>query len=584
VLRLAGIPVSCEAAAGYFEATEISDLLCLLKVLDNPQRDIELAAVLRSPFFKISDTELVKIKVHSETDTPCKNFYYRALKYSNNGEDVKLAGKLKGILAQIEQWRMSARRGNLADLLWQVYRQTGFLSYVSALPTRFVEFIEKLQEAGEDWAPAEPEAQAENAVRIISVHKSKGLEFPVVFLAELDSQFNKRDFQGDLLVEAGDTLGLQIIDRDSNSRVSSLAHQVIAERKLSTMLAEEMRILYVATTRARDRLVLTASQKKNNCRDIITNGYWLNPHANDRSPITNHQLPITKSIPDWQLRSCQSPLEWILYGLSDQKNLHDGFETGLLASGDDDDLFSLKLYSQSELEQLSRYILKLRATKAAPPISRAGSRAMKSRSKKTGSSQLSQVKRSLAWRYRFGDIALLPAKQSVTQLTHRGDEYVKIDYSRSLERRPKAVLSADLAGAVDGRLIGTATHLVIARLDLSKPVTKTAVKQTIEKLLTDGAITKAVAEHIDTDSIMGFFQTELGKAALNTNNTLWREWPFTFALPASEFSDSSDELIVVQGTIDMLVRPSFITSSWNFTAGRPRQSSSTSSSPNGYIS
>jgi len=183
VLRLAGVPVSCQATAGYFEATEISDCLCLLKVLDNPQRDIELAAVLRSPFFNISDTELAKVKIQGEAGEHSKNFYDCVIEYSNNGEDAELAQRLKEIVAVIEQWRTLARRGNLADLIWQVYRRTGFLSFVSALPngqarranllklhdraiqfegfassagipslTRFVEFIEKLQEAGEDWA------------------------------------------------------------------------------------------------------------------------------------------------------------------------------------------------------------------------------------------------------------------------------------------------------------------------------------------------------------------------------------------------------------------------------------------------
>jgi len=394
VLRLAGVPVSCQATAGYFQATEISDVLCLLKVLDNPQRDIELAAVLRSPFFKVSDTELAKIKIYNRAAQQHGNYYDCLLQYCSCGTDAKLAGKLKGIIAQIAQWRTIARRGNLADLVWQVYCETGFLSYVSALPngqarranllklhdraiqfegfvssagipslTRFVDFIEKLQEAGQDWSPAEPQASAGNAVRILSVHKSKGLEFPVVFLAELDSTFNKKDVQADILTCADDTLGLQIIDRQSNSKLSSLAHEVIAEQKLSTGLAEEMRILYVATTRARERLILSASEKEKHCRDIITNGYWLNPSAKDQSPITNHQSPITKSIPDWQLRSCRSSLEWVLYALSDQKSLHSAFGTGLAERALNDDLFSLKLYDQPQLKQLSEFVIRLKEDK-----------------------------------------------------------------------------------------------------------------------------------------------------------------------------------------------------------------------------
>ena len=608
VLQLAGVPVSCQATAGYFEATEITDMLSLLEVLDNPQRDIELAAVLRSPFFKISDTELAKIKIHSNTNEQNKSFYNCVRRYCVGGPDAKLTEKLNKILDTIEQWRTLARRGNLADLIWQIYRQTGFLSFVSALANgqarranllklhdraiqfegfassagglslgRFVEFIEKLQEVGQDWAPAEPEAAVGNAVRILSVHKSKGLEFPVVFLAELSSKFNKQDVYGDMLADSVNTVGLQIIDRESNSRLRSLAYQVIAEQKLSQSLAEEMRILYVATTRARQRLILTACEKKKHCRDIICNGFYFG-----RQPIA-----------DWQLHRCRSPIEWVLYGLSDRRNLHNVFETGLQKQAIDDDLFSLKLYGQTELRRLCRYVLKLKRTKSTRPAPAA----KKLKPKREGASLLSQVKKSFAWRYTFGDAPILAAKQSVTELTHRSSEYARADYSRALGRQPGAAAAAgtDLAGPVEGRLIGTATHLVIAQLDLSKAINKGAIEKTKEKLLVDGAITEAVAEHIDTESIITFFESELGRIALARENSVWREWLFTFALdvgwamptisclvcgahPASDerpatspirnstmgtvniieegkiSNGASDETIIVQGIIDMLIR------------------------------
>jgi len=563
VLRLAGVPVSCEATAGYFETTEISDILCLLNVLDNPQRDIELAAILRSPLFGISDSELAKIKMHSRQQEQDKNYYDCTAEYCASGADAKLAGKLKEILEQIERWQGLGRRGNLADLVWQVYRQTGYLGYVSALPNgrwrranllklheraiqfegfassggvpslrRFVEFIERLQEAGEDWAPAEPEGQIGDAVRILSVHKSKGLEFAVVFLAELDSEFNKKDARSEVLADAGDTVGLQIIDRDSNSKLSSLAHQVIAE---------EIRILYVAMTRARERLILSACEKKNHCRDIVRSGFSFGEG----------------DIPNWQLRRCRSSLEWVLYGLCEQKSLHSMFETGLAGEGIDDGLFNLKLYGQAELEELSRYILKLKANKSK----RSAGVKRKAGAKRKEGKLLSQIKESLAWRYRFGDVAVLAAKQSVTQLTHRSDEYIKIDYSRALQRRPKVVLSGEPAETIDGRLIGAATHLVISRLDLAEHINKKAIEKIKEKLLDEGAITEVIAERIDNESIVRFFESELGREVLDAGNEVLREWPFTFALPASELSDTrdeagvtKDEIIVVQGIIDMVVR------------------------------
>jgi len=576
IFRLAGVPVSCQATAGYFEATEITDVTALLKVLDNPQRDIELAAVLRSPFFKVSDTELARIKIRGRADESRRTFYDCVVRYCDDGADAKLADKLRTILARMDRWRTAARRGSLADLIWRIYRETGFLSFVSALPsgqarranllklhdraiqfegfaggsgapslTRFVEFIEKLQELGQDWAPAEPPASAGNAVRILSVHKSKGLEFPVVFLAELESNFNRKDVQADCLADADDTLGLQIIDQRSDGKLSSLAHQVIAERKLSTALAEEMRILYVATTRARERLILTASEKRGSCGQIVSNGFLLGDQP----------------VPDWQLRSCRNPLQWVLYGLSGQAALHDAFGTGLAERAADDGLFKFTLHGQAELRKLSEFVTGLKAAKSSK---RSPSRRRVPASRKE-SNLLARVKQSLAWGYPFGRAPLLPAKSSVTQLTHNNDEFVQRDYGRALERRPGALSRAEphVGEPLDARLIGTATHLVISQLNVVKGVTGEAIEETVARLLADGGITASVAEHIDAASILSFFQSEQGRLALDPSNTVWREWPFTFAFPVEQWGNpgraesaknQTRDAIIVQGIIDMLIR------------------------------
>ena len=586
VFRLAGVPVSCQATAGYFQATEISDVLCLLKVLDNPQRDIELAAVLRSPFFNVSDSELAKIKIHSRASHEHGNFYDCMLRYCNSGTDKKLAAKLEAIDKKIKQWRSIGRRGNIADVLWQVYRETGYLSFVSALPngqsrranllklhdraiqfegfassagipslTRFVEFIEKLQETGQDWAPAEPQASAGNSVRILSVHKSKGLEFPVVFLAELDSSFNKKDIHADILTDTNYTLGLQVIDQNSKSKLRSLAHEVIAEQKISIALAEEMRILYVAATRARERLILVASQKLKTCTRIISNGYFFGDGP----------------IPDWQLRSAPNPLEWILYALSQNKSLHGVFQTGLTAGDVEDDLFSFTLYDQREIRQLSEFVIKLKEDR-----SRARSRTALAPA--AAGPGLAQVKKSLNWQYHFGHTYKLPAKNSVTQLTHSSDEYVKSNYSLTLDRKPGTLIKEEtaLTKPVEPRLFGTAAHLVISQLDLSAAVTAETIETTKNKLIAENSITASVAKHIDKESILAFFQSEPGRLVFDTENTILREWPFTFALPASEFTadalggslkvegfgdarnrDTKYEIrdtIIIQGIIDMLIR------------------------------
>ena len=559
VMQLAGVPVSCKETAGYFDATEIRDCLCLLKVLDNPQRDIELAAVLRGPVFKISDTELARIRLFDkEAD---KSFYDCVVGYAKNRKNKQLSEKLKRALADIERWRAGGRAGSIADLLWQVYRESNLLAFYSALPNgkarranllklheraiqfegfaasrgsaslgRFVGFVEQLQDSGAQWAGAEPEDSAANAVRIMSVHKSKGLEFPVVFIAELGGRFNLRDLQEDILLGLDVPIGLAIVDRDANVKLSTAAYQMLAGEKLATDLAEELRILYVAMTRARERLVLTASAKRNKCRMILRKGSEIDEGA----------------IPGWQLSRCRSLLEWLLYGLANQKLLHDVFETGIETEGEG--VVEVKLYTGAELTGLSEYIDGLKKAK----------RPKGAKSKKTGkSSLLESVKKSLGWEYESQAATVLPAKQSVTQLTHYNDEFVQIDYSRSLEKRPCVVLSDDVKKeqAVEGRVVGTAAHLIISSIDLNKEVNAGEVRAVADELMAEGLISAEAMECVDIESIGGFFESELGRMAVDTNNKVRREWPFTFALLASQVAESSaaDDTIVVQGIVDMLI-------------------------------
>jgi len=189
----------------------------------------------------------------------------------------------------------------------------------------------------------------------------------------------------------------------------------------------------------------------------------------------------------------------------------------------------------------------------------------KSGSKQAGKKLVEKVKNSLSRCYPFGDSPKLPAKTSVTALTHRNDEYFKPDYSKAFDHRPRALMMAEPGATetLEPRLIGTATHLVISRLDLTEPPCKKTVTQTIEKLLTDKAITTKTAENINTNPIITFFNSELGQLIFDADNKVMREWPFTYALPSSEWEkefavrDTGDDIrdtIIVQGIIDMLIQ------------------------------
>jgi len=571
ILRLAGIPVNCDATAGYFEATEIRDMISLLKVLDNPRRDLELATVLRSALFHVTDTELAKIRLFSRDQGRHADFYTCAVRYRERGPDVELRNKLVCIFERLGQWRSLSRRGLLAGLVWRIYRQSGLLAFVCALPngqarkanllrlhdravqfegfasssgvaslTRFVDFLEKLQAEGQDWAPAPPGSSVGNAVRILSVHKSKGLEFPVVFLAELQTQFNKQDIYADLAADADSAIGLEVIDPCSNTKLRSLAHEVIGEKKLATMLAEEMRVLYVATTRARDRLILTASQKKTDCGKILAQGLLLG----------------REQVPAWLLRACKSQLEWVLYGLSDQRVFHTVFQTGLGDKAIEEDLFDLRVHDENAVKDLSEFVMKLRVSKRRSVFfAHAGQSA-----DDQGRKLLAQIKNVLKRTYPHSYATHLAAKSSVTRLTHPEDEFVQRDYSEAIDRQPAVLIEAQTAssGSRFAKLVGTATHLVVSSLDLKRPISLDVIEKTRDRLVGEGAIPANVVKEIDTRSILAFFESRLGEIVCDRRHKVWQEWPFTYGLPACDVADEvpkdAKEILVVQGVIDLLVR------------------------------
>jgi ATP-dependent helicase/nuclease subunit A len=596
ILRLAGVPVSSSGAEGYFEAVEIADVLSLLKILDNPQRDIEFASVLRSPFFNFSDSDLAEIKIFAVDDSECRNFYDSVLRYAEGGPDSRLAGKLKDAIERLSRWRTDARLGKLSDLIWQIYRQTRYLSFVSALPSgaqrranllklhdraiqfenfassgsffslaRFVEFIEKLQATEAEWSFAEPESSTEDVVKITSIHKSKGLEYPVVILAELNGKFNTKDSCGDVIADAELTLGLRIIDQQSHTKKASLTHQVIAEQKLLTNLAEEMRILYVALTRARERLILVGSEKKTCCRQTILDGLFA-------------EKPF-----DIRLISCrQNFLQWVLLGLSGQKILHKVFEIKSesaasaaggadksVTEGSDENLFSFRLYGGEKIAELTGYIERLRTGKFAT-----GGAAAQPDTKGDNLIKADEIKRELNWKYEYEGVWLLPAKRTVSELSYANDEFKRADYSKSLERRPKAVV-ADTEEAVDSRQVGTAAHLLISSLDITRPLTAAYIEDVKKELVAEKIISVKIAERLDVSCVLKFFDSELGRQALERSNRVWREWPFTIRIPAgmrfglelaAEGRQAGNdagtglqkigagETIIVQGIIDMLIR------------------------------
>ena len=564
MLRLAQIPVNAQSACGYFETTEITDCMCLLKALDNPRGDIELAATLRSPLFGFDDTALAKIRFSAHDNAAARiPFYQATAHYAQSGPDADLRKRLSEALEQLERWRQAAQRGSLAAMLDDVFRQTRLLSFYAALPNgsvrranllklldraiqfeqfrtsrpgmglaRFVEFLEKLRQEEQDWAPGQPDS-LEDAVRIMSVHKSKGLEFPVVFAAELNTPFNLSDERGECLINE-ETIGLQIAVEGGRFRLSSPAHQVLAERKRRQTTAEEMRILYVMLTRAREKLILTASRKEKYCRQRLIECALM------RDTVT-----------DWKLMEAGNHLDWVLAALADEATLHRLYTTGFEEAVKERNLFFADRIGRQQLDTLTETMLKSKRS-----LKSVTEKPMLSAKQEAGyAAAFAKLEATLGQRYPFEESCGLCAKYSVSALTHRDDEFSTVDVSGAFEAMPSAVQSAPaFAGGVDRRLAGSAAHLVFEHLPLDGSVTPETVAQTLATLVRNGVISGAVAMQIDTPGIAAFFDTEPGRAALTAGNAVLREWPFTLGVDAAELGAAkAGETVIVQGIVDLII-------------------------------
>jgi ATP-dependent helicase/nuclease subunit A len=369
-------------------------------------------------------------------------------------------------------------------------------------------------------------------VRIMSIHKSKGLEFPVVFVAELNTPFNMRDTSGACLIDE-QMLGLQVVNRNAGAAFASAAHQVIAERTRQKTVAEEMRILYVALTRAREKLILTGSIKQNACAKLLS-----------------QCAPFTEGLPGWKLCEVRNHLGWVLAGFANQSALHRLFETEAGNALRDDGLFYPQHIGRQQLDAITHEILDAkRSLKAAAKSPKAGSA-----QDKEANAVFETIKQNLAWQYDFSDTTQTPAKLSVSELTHRDDEFSAAAVQRAFSQSPSILQSSRTHDTPDAMALGSATHLVFEQIDLSGPVDLKAVEGTVSRLVKAGQLTEALAATLDAAAIVSFFDSELGQLAQQAGSSVFREWPFTYGLNASVIgAQSGDEIVVLQGIIDMII-------------------------------
>lgn len=561
-----GIPIYANLSTGYFEATEVAIMLSLLRIIDNPVQDIPLVSVLRSPIVGLNEEELAIIRLRKKNGSFWDAVSLFCRQKPDNTEE-EIYEKVRPFVEMLADWRTRARQGSLSELIWQLYRDTQFYDFVGGLPGgkqrqanlralydrarqyeetsfrglfRFLRFIERMMERGDDLGAARALGEQEDVVRIMTIHSSKGLEFPFVFIAGLARTFNMKDIRSSYLLDREYGFATKYIDVDKRITYPSLPQMAFKRKKKMEMLAEEMRVLYVALTRAKEKLFLIGTLKDaekqiEQWNEYLTHTEWL--------------------LKDYERASANCFLDWIgpaLIRHQDCEKLTMAAESG---PGVPEEISRhpskwkiIKLnaseINQQEIDQTVQEdpMIKLVRETAPVPVQSELADAVKSR---------------LTWKYSFSQAATHRSKQSVSEIKRQlevSDAYSGTDiirkFKKSILTRPKFMQEKSLSPAERG----TAMHMVMQHVDLSKPVDCKQIETQLRWMVDRELLTEEQAQIIEPDLIVQFYNSAIGKRMIQARK-VYREVPFTLAVQAKEvYLDwkEADESVFIQGVIDCL--------------------------------
>lgn len=518
-LTARGIPVASDQGGGFFESLEISMLRSLLAVIDNPHQDVPLIASLASPLFGFDANALAAVR---EADR--EHDYYDAL--TLRGETDENA---RAALETIARYRRLAPDSTLTELLWRIYDDRDLMALSAAMPDgdqraarlnrlltlaetfertgyqglhRFVLWLDQQEAQGREPGGGAPETQS---VRIMSIHRSKGLEFPVVFLCDMNRQFNKKDSRAAVLVHPKLGLGPKRYDLTRGVQYPTFARTAIAQTLDTETLSEEMRLLYVAMTRAKDRLILTGT------------------FADAEEMKQRLALGAISPLPPELLRAAQSPMHWIL-------------QTALLPGGED--VFDLETVALSAATETAQVSVAFREPPAADE------------------NALRQLERALTFSDPNAAAAALPSKVTATELKRAGFSDPGTEGAALLRGRRNLFRKPDFR-AEDKPLTpqerGTATHRVLQYLRFTHSQTDSAVQMQIADLVQAGHLSARDAVAVKIEAVRSLMDSELGPRLVQAEaaGTVRREFRFSLLFPANAlFGGSVTEEVLLQGVVD----------------------------------
>ena len=512
-----GYPVFSDIGTNYFESIEIQTMMSLLKIISNPDNDIALVTVLRSPIGGFTDNELIEIRMQNKNES-----FYTALLESKAKETLK--GKIENILQLIEDLNEKQEYLKLDELIWYVYEKTGYYKYVNLTENgeikaanlkmlfekardyeqgsfkglyNFINFIDKVTKQNTDMGAPKLIGENENVIRIMSIHKSKGLEFPVVFLCGTGNQFNMLDLNDNILIHSELGFGPKMINYERKIQYNTLAKEAIKLKLKKELKEEEMRLLYVALTRAREKLIITGIDK-NLQKSIQEKEEFLQTVGNK---VKKALAEKAKTYLDW--------IETVNIADSRMKKLIDVYEH------QKNENFEIE-----KMEENTEY-----AEIEERPIN-------------------PKIDKILNWEYSKNELTKIEGKSSVSKLTKETEN----QETEATLKKPK-FLEGELP--LSKSEIGTTVHLIMQKLDFKQKYTKQKTEQMLEELEQKQIITTKQKQAVPKKKILAFTQSELFKD-ISKSVKVCKEQPFYINIPVKELYEStSDEKILVQGIIDL---------------------------------
>ena len=528
-----GMPVYSETSTEYLNSVEIQLIMSCLKIIDNPMQDIPLVTVMRSMIGGFTDNDLIEIRLADKYE----NFYESIVK-ARIQVNEELRNKIDSFLELINQWREASEFLALDELIWKIYMDTGYYNYVGLMQNgklrqanlkmlferakqyesatfkgvfNFINFIDKLKLRNNDLGAAKIIGENENVIRITSIHKSKGLEFPVVFLSSTGKNFNLKDLREKILIHQEIGFGPNYENSELKIEYPTLAKEAIKMVSKRESISEEMRVLYVALTRAKEKLIITGIEKDLQ-KSIESKEKELQIYESEDNSKINPKI----------LESYKSYLDWIeLVYLKNKIKNSDIFEFNVVSKTE---ILNQTVESETERKDVLKDIA----------------------NKKVSKENMEKIKNILEWEYKYKDSTEMPSELSVSKIKELSkDTEEKIGIT--LKKPNFLIEKTELTPAEKGTIM----HLCLQKLNYKEEYNLEKLKNMVNNLVNKEIILPKEAESVNYNKILAFLSSNIWKE-MQTAKVVEQEKAFYLNLKANEIyqNDAEDE-ILVQGIIDL---------------------------------